>query len=230
MSSVIDSMKLVFGDMNSVVKIPVAGGILYAGYRAYLGDFGKAYDINLIIPVVAGLILLGYLLQVLNNSLQEKDYVLPNMNPFPAVWYALKMPFSCLWSIVPVWFFHNWYMSVFDVNSTGLYILGAFGYILSSCLVCSSLVFFAKDFHILQGYNLLQVIKNIPDTIIFELVTVISLVIMNIIIAVPILGFVYWLFGFGKLFDYACCVVIISNLMLIFQSLSQTYFERVKLV
>ncbi len=228
MPSILDSAKLVFTDSNAPAKILVHSLTPFIIYNITNGTFSFSESLNLPIIATLSIIYLGYMFQTLNNSMQEKNYILSGLNPFLSFWVGIKSIISCGIFVVPIYYVYRLVSDNLDMTQIGSWILGIIALLVAGSFLFCSIIFFGKRCNIFDGWNLIKILKNFHEIIVYLALSLILLIIYDLVTAVPFGGLIYGLFGFGRLFEYAISVIITSNLLIYFQNLSHAYFEQVK--
>jgi len=230
MASIIDSARLVFTDNNAPVKIAALSLIPFLIYNLINETFkiSNIYDLNTPVMIILGLIYYGYLLQTLNNSIQEKNYTLSKFNPFPSFWAGLKGIIPTAVFICPIYFVYQRLLPMFsELEQTSYIVLSVIFYLIPASFLFMSIILYGKKLNPFAGLNIIKIAKNFHEIIVYLALSVVLLALANLVTALPVGAVVYGLFGNGVLFAYCISVIVTCNLLLFFQNLSHAYFEVV---
>lgn len=229
MASIIDSIKLILSDNNALFKINVFSLAPFLAHILYNYDSTPQTNSTImILLIILFTSYLGTMLQTLNNAIEEKTYILPDLNIFKSFYIGLKGIISCGVYTIPIFLFHNYATTTLDLSLYNMKILATLGYLIFSSFLVTSIIFYSKKFKILEGLNPIKIIKNFHEVIVYLVIYAITAILLNLALSLPIGGLIYGLFGFTPLFDYTICIIITLNFLVLFQNLSQTYYEQIK--
>lgn len=224
MASIIDAFRETFSDNLSFFKLAVFTAPVYYSYQLYLqskNDFSLFY-------LVAGLTLFflsGFLIKTTNNIINERDRVLPSLNPFKLAFCTVKG----ILAIVPVAAICcalAYYICSF-INIIPWFDIAlkyAIWIVVTSIIVTSFLMFSAKE-RILDAYNIKAIFEKAGDLIVVLIIFILQIVLINL----PTTGFVIYamiiLFGQGAMLNVFIAFAIVFNLAVTGHYLGQAYYE-----
>ncbi|MFA7658292.1 MAG: hypothetical protein WCY19_02545 [Candidatus Gastranaerophilaceae bacterium] len=224
MASMIDSFGETFSDRLSFLKIFVFSIPVYYSYYLYSttkDDFTGFFW-------MAGLtlfLLFGVLIKTSGNVANERDAILPSLNPFPLAAAAAKGivaigPYVIITSLLA-----NYLCSLISIIPWLDITLKSLIWIIAASIMVTSFLMFVTNEKILEAYNLKVLAQSAGDLIVMIVVFVIKLAIINI----PVVGFIGYvllvLFGFGPVFDYFWAFVLAFNIAAIGHYLGQVHYE-----
>ena len=227
MGTILESAKLIFTEKNVSFKIAVLSFLLLTIYNIHNKYFTISKDIDLILIAVLGLIYIGYLFQTLNNSLEEKSYILSKINISAAFIVGLKGTLSCGIFIVPLYYLNKWFEATLPPNVLSSIILMIIGYLLAGSFLVTSIIYYGKNLKILSGLNIIKILKSFHEIVVYLTFLTISLIIANGIISVPIYFISTNLFGFGQLHTFIMAMIITYNCLICAHNLSLAYFDQI---
>ena len=242
MASLIDSARLVLTDENALIKISVWSVIMFflnaAQFLSIFGDMKTLGVIGLIVSLPIFVMYWGFLLQTTSLSLAECTTILPKLNPISLFKTGIKGVLSCTIFVLPVEFIGDLareklpFPYIQDFGSAVQFILYCFLYIViysfASSFFYTSVILFAKRQRILDGLNLVKILTNFHEIIVYLIFTILGLILLNAIISLPILFAIYGLFGIGKIFIFAACMLGVIQMIMLFQNLAQISYEAIK--
>lgn len=229
MASILDSAKLVFTDSAAFGKLFVMSLCPYVVYKFIKGVFVLPVNYAILIIVVLSLVYLGFLVQILNNSIEEKPYIISSLNPFIQLWVGFKTVISCSTPILLSIFLVFWVLKASGLEgqeyNAALIILGSIG----TSFSLTSLIFFGKRLRIIDGVNFIKIIKNFHEIIVYIALGLLMLIAYNLVTGLPLGAFVYMFFGErSNIYQLTICFIITFNLAIYFQNLSHAYFEQIR--
>lgn len=226
MASIVDSFSGVFTDRLSLLKLFVLALPVYYSYQVFTtskGDFSYFY-------IVAGITLilfLGFLTKVTFNVINEKDAVLPSLNPLKLFATGLK----CLIAIGPLAAISaalaNGVCSFINIIFWLDMLLKTVIWLIVGSLILTSFLMFSTKERISNAYKFKVLFEKAGELIFVILFFIIQLLIINI----PTSGFIAYtllvLFGFGPVFDAFITFAVVFNIAVVGHYLGQVHYEVV---
>lgn len=224
MASMLDSFKETYFDKFAFFKLLVFAIPLYWFWDQYLkGTAAFSSVLNYI--YITAFFLFGFFIQVTNSVLNEKDWVMPTLNPFKLAFSSLKgivaiLPsaFVCIWAANYITGLINvvpWFDNTFKTII----------WLIASAIILTSFLMFVKNENILDAFNLSTLGKKSGDFILGIIFYALQLVLMNI----PTYGFVGYainiLFGVGPLLYFFIAYAIVFNLVATGHYMAQLQYE-----
>lgn len=228
MSSLSDSIKLIFTEKFSYLKIFILSYLPFVALKIKEGTYSLGETIDIISYTLLGLLYIGYLFLITAYTVQAKQDVLPPMNPFKMFWVGLKGLFAILPSSLICFIFYNYYLKNLNLEITSNKILGLIFALLLLSIIFTSIIFYTKKFSILEAWNINNTLKNFSQIFLYLILTLILICLIGTLIAIPVLSFITLLFG--KKLIYNCVIIYLTTAMLFvyFQNLGYAYFEYIK--
>lgn len=223
MASIVDSFREVFGDHNSFIKVFVMS--LPVAYSYYLYSTGN-YALYSTVSAVTIFFLFGFLAEVTGNVVNERDMVLPQLNPFKLA----RTAFKGILAIGPLTFIVSMIVNAICaminiifwldiVLKSGLWLVAA------SIIITSFLMFVEKE-KIFDAYKLKVVFAKAGDLIITLLVFVLQLTVINIPTSFFLGYTISVLFGMNSVvFALFVCYALVFNIGVTGHYLAQVHYE-----
>jgi len=224
MTSMLDAFKEVIGDHLSIVKIVVFTVPIFYSYQMYLVQKTISSDMLWIFGITL-FFLLGFLVEITNNVINEHDTVLPSLNPFKIAYSSIK----CIIAVGPsfaISCFLAYYLC--STINTIPWLDNTFKTLI--WLVCSSIftmafLLFAQRKKILEAYNLKTLIEKSGDLIVMLLMFLLQLAIMNVITTCFIGYTIFILFGYGLTLNFFLAFAIVFNVAATGHYMAQLHYE-----
>lgn len=224
MASVIDSFKETFGDKMSFLKLLVFTVPIFISYTMATNPKGD-YGLATLLFIVTVFLFLGFLIKVTGNAINERDSLLPSLNPIKLAITATK----AIIAIGPVAFISyilaNYACSVINFAQWLDVILETLVWLIVASVVLTSFLMFAPKERIKDAYKMNLLVQKAGDLIVMLIVMVLQFLVINL----PTTGFLAYtlfiLFGFGDIFNFFLSFALIFNLAAMGQYLAQVHYE-----
>ena len=194
---------------------------------------GKSIKSILLIILLTGLFLFGFMLKCTYNVRAGKNCVLPSFNIFSTIWLGIKgtvalAPLALLSYFVATQIAHL--LTGIFPQGTLLNIFIWADYIICSSFVFTSYLLYIKNFKIFDAYNIGLILKYCIDVVFMVLFMLILIAIIDAIIVAPI-TYVIWLFlGIPNPFViYFWCLIVVLNIAMIGHYIAQANYEIIPL-
>lgn len=230
MASIIDSFKEVFSDRFSFIKLAVLAAPVYYSYQSYLqskGDFTNFFWI-------AGITLFfmfGFFINVTSNVINERDFVLPSLNPFKIAFSAVKGIVALAPISYILYLAANYICSFINIIAWIDTPLKTMIWIVVAGIILTSFLIFVARENILDPYkikNLKVLFEKSGDLIMVTIFFLIQLAVINVIIS----GFIGYtlllLFGQGVILDSFIVFAAVFNLAVAGHYLGQANYDVIE--
>lgn len=228
MASITDSIKLVFSEKFSYLKIFILSYIPFTIMQIDKGIYSLGETLDIVAYFFLGLLYFGYLFSISAYTIQCKQAVLPPLNPFKMLWIGFKGLIALLPSLILCWCFYTFYYKNLNLEIIQNKIIATVAAFLLLSIVFTSIIFFAKNFSINEALNLKNIIKNFSQVFLYLIFTFILLGAICALISIPILSLSSILFGKGLIETCIIIYLITATLFVYFQNLGYAYFEYIK--
>jgi hypothetical protein len=225
MASIIDSFKDTFSDKFAFIKIAVLSIPVYFTYEAYINaDYANFFWL----VSITFLLLFGFLAKVTNNIINDKESVLPSLNPLPLLFSALKGLLAILLPGLICYFIASYICSIINIIPWLDITLKTIIWIIVTAVILTSFLMYAKREKIRDAYNVKAVFNEAGDLMVVILLFILQLILINLPTVVFIGYTILVLFGFGPFFDAFVSLAIVFNIGITGHYLGQTQFEVIE--
>lgn len=213
MASIIDSFRETFEDNLSFFKLVIFAVPVYFCYTMFLtanGNFSAIWTLG----IITAFFMLGYVAEISNNVLNEKDNVLPKLNflkillssvktiiaigPMTAISAGLGNYALSFLTNIPI----QWVVILFQIII----------WLIVASIALTSFLLYIKKESIIDAYNLKLLVEKSGDV----LLGIIFFVLQVLIINIPTTAFLGYtisvLFGVGPTLYAFCAYAIIFNI------------------
>lgn len=224
MASIIDSFRDVFSDNMSFFKILALAIPTYYSYDLYTKskeDYGLFFW-------VAGLTLFfmfGFLVKVTGNVINDRDRVLPPLNPLILALAGVKGiiaigPVALIASLLA-----TQACSFININPVMDYTLKSMVWLIVVAIVATSFLMFTPRENVFDAFDLRSLLAKAGDLIVSLIVFLLQLVLANIVTAGFIGYIIFLLFGAGPVLNFFLALVLAFNVGVAGQYLAQVHYE-----
>ena len=224
MASIIDSFRETFSDHLSLLKISILSIPVFYSYQIYV-QTKKDFTAFLWWAAVTLFFLFGFLIQVTNNVLNEKDSVLPPLNP-------LKLAFSAFKGIIAVgpyaWIscaLANYICSSINIISWLDTTLKVIIWFVVAAIITTAFLMFATKEKITNAYNIKLLFDKAGDLLTILIVFILQLLVINLPTTAFIGYTLFILFGIGPIFDFFWALVLVFNIAVTGHYMAQVHYE-----
>ena len=225
MSSIVDSIRSVYQDNYSLLKL---GAISYIMFMLY-GMMSFASDslsvINFIVILVIFYLYGGFCCIIIGNRINQNIETLPSLNLVLFVNVCTKAFLIAIPSLLIGYFLGNFVVGLFNFESIPqlitIWIIRFFVFM----VLVTAYINFSEKYQLAEGFNVTKILNGVADVLVYSVVSLIVLVIYSIFIVAPVLFLIYKFFEFGPLFNYAAIFFITANLAFMSDYWGQLYFD-----
>lgn len=227
MASVIDSCKDILGERVSFLKLAILTIPVYYSYVIFKSVTNNDYSGFWIFAGISAFFILGYIIEITNNVINERNIVLPALNPFLMMFSALKGVIG----LAPVFLISSWlaiYASSFvNVNPWFDWVLKTLIWLIAVSFIGTSFLMFSSRENIIDALNVKILWQKSGDFIIASIFYIVQFFLVNLVSAGFIGYTIFILFGYSVFFDVFVAFVVTFNLAALGHFLGQAYYELI---
>ena len=225
MASLLDAFRETFSDENSLIKIVTMAIPVFV--TVLLSQMGPSYW--LYAAILGGIViftLFGLLIQVATSVLNEKDYVIPPINPFKFFFTAIKgsVAIAPITIICTFLFFTLSKFLNFSNQYINLAIMIVMGMLFVS-LILTSLLMYATREKITDVFNFQRLIGKTDDVLVTMIFFVLIFILLNAVTMGLMWYILYVLFGVGKILFAFSSYALVFNIIMVGHYLAQLQYE-----
>lgn len=226
MASILDSFREVYGDNLSFIKIFALTVPVFYCYQLYTGAKASGnYDNFFLVSYIVLFFLFGFIIEITNNVINERDKILPSMNPLSLAITAFKGVLAVLPVVLISCPLANYLTGYININFALDITLKTVIWLVAASIITTSYLMFSANKKVLEAYNLKKVFQKSGDLIVSLIFFVIQLVIINIPTTVFIGYTLFVLFYFGVVFDAFIVFAVVFNIAVLGHYLGQVNYE-----
>ena len=224
MASVIDSIRSVYMDNYSLIKLGIFGYIIFLVFSLISKD-PNMQIFNLLLLFFVVFLFVGYFTIIMHNRIKQDLTVLPMVNPvifliISAKGLAVMLPYLVVG--LPL---VNFVVGLFNFDGVPQMIAIGIIQLIVLFVAVTALIYYACEYNIKDGFDFAKIFAGFQDVLVYALVCIIALVFVNAFISVPILYLAYSFFDLGGVFKYAVCYLITMNIAFLADYCGQLWFD-----
>ncbi|MBS4759119.1 MAG: hypothetical protein KHX03_00260 [Clostridium sp.] len=224
MASVVDSIRSVYQDNYSLLKLGIFSYVIYLTYSLIIPS-QPGNPMNLLFIIIIIYLYLGFCTIIMNNRINQKIETLPLIDPIKFVTTATKATILFLPFSIIGFFVVSLVVGLFNFEGLPqLIAIWLIRYFIFSFAI-TALINFAEKFDIKDGLHPSKILAGVADVLVYTLLCSIILAILSIFIVFPTLYLVYNFFKIGPLFYYICVFFTTLNLAIYADYWGQLHFD-----
>lgn len=224
MASVVDSIRAVYIDNYSMLKLGFFSCIIYAIYT-FVTDTAAAQFSNMVLIALIVILYLGYASIIIHNRIHQNLETLPVVNPIKFLSISLKA--VCV--LVPYLGIGmplvNYVVGLFNFDGVPQMIAIGIIQLLVVSITITALIYYSKDYNIKDGYEITQIMTGFQDVLVYVFLCILMLLVFNIFVAVPALYLTYSFADIGPVFYFVCAYLVTMNLAILADYCGQLWFD-----
>lgn len=225
MASIVDSIRSVYQDNYSLLKLGAFSYIMYMLYSMMSFKSDSFNFINFVVFLVIFYLYGGFCCIIIGNRIRQDIQTLPDANLVQYVNVATKAFVIAIPSLLIGYFLGNLVVSMFSFESIPqmitIWIIRFFVFV----TMITAYINFAEKYQLSEGFNVPKILNGVADVLVYTVVCLIVLLIYSIFIVAPTLFLIYNFFKFGPLFNYAAIFFITLNLAFLSDYWGQLHFD-----
>lgn len=226
MASVINSFKEVFSDKFSFIKLVILAIPVYDSYQIYLQS-KQDYTTFFWVAGLTVFFLTGFLITLTSNVINERDRILPSLNPLKLGFVAIKGIIALAPIILGASFVANYVCSFINTIPGFDIIFKSLIWLVAGSLILTSFIMFSQRENILDAYKFKIFFLKAGDLITSMLTFLLQLAIVNAVVGGFIGYLLFILFDYGPVLDSFIIYAIIFNLAVTAHYIGETNYDIV---
>jgi len=224
MASIIDSFKEVASDKLSAVKLLIFALPIYYCYTLYIDPNSPALDFQAASLTVL-FFLLGFLVKITNNVINERNELLPALNPLKLAFSAIKCIIAIIIPVVISCSLVNYVSSFIVILPWVDIVLKTILWLLASAVITSSFLMFSQRENILDAFKVKFLFEKAGDLIFIIFFLLIKMLLINVL-TLGFLGYaIYFLFGVCPPYVLYIAYTVVFNIAVIGHYMAQVNYE-----
>lgn len=224
MASVVDSIRSVYQDNYSLLKLGALSYIMFMLYSMI--SVGDSFNvINFIVSLIIVYIYAGFCCIIIGNRINQNIETLPGLNFVLYANVATKAFMIALPFMIIGYFVVNLVVGLFNFEGVPQQIaLWIIRFFIFETLV-TAFINFSEKYKIKEGFNLSKILSAVADVLVYTVVALLLIAIFSVFIAAPTLYLIYNFFEFGPLFIYTAIFFVTTGLAILSDYWGQLHFD-----
>ena len=225
MASIVDSIRSVYQDNYSLLKLGALSYIMFMLYSMISFTSDSFNIINFIVFLVIFYIYGGFCCIIIGNRINQNIQTLPTLNLVLFFNVCTKSFIIAIPSLLIGYFLGNFVVGLFNFESIpqliAIWIIRFFVFV----VLVTAYINFAEKYQLAEGFNVSKIVNGVADVLVYTVVCLIVLVLYAIFIVAPVLFLIYKFFKFGAIFNYVAIFFVTMNLAFLSDYWGQLYFD-----
>ncbi len=225
MASIVDSIRSVYQDNYSLLKLGAFSYIMFMLYSMMSFTSNSFNIMNFIIFLTLFYFYGGFCCIIIGNRIKQNIQTLPTLNLVQYANVSTKAFIISIPSLLIGYFLGNFVVSLFNFESIpqmiAIWIIRFFVFV----IMITAYINFAEKYQLSDGFNISKILNGVADVLVYTVVCLIMLLIYSIFIVAPVLFLIYNFFEFGALFKYAAVFFVTLNLAFLSDYWGQLHFD-----
>lgn len=224
MASIVDSIRSVYQDNYSLLKLGIFSYIMYLLYSLIVPSESFSFA-NIIIWILIFYVYSGFCSIIISNRIKQNVQTLPTLDfvlflKVSSQVFLIAIPFA-LTSFIVV----SIVVSLFNFEGIpqliAIWLIRFFIF----AIFITALINYSENYSIKDGFNVSKMLSGIADVLVFTVVCLLLIALYSLFVAVPTLYLIYNFFKIGPLFNYVAAFFVTINLAFLSDYWGQLYFD-----
>lgn len=224
MASIVDSIRSVYQETFSLLKLGLFSGVIFLFFSPIM----TSYSFNIIVLLFVLCIIyfyLGFSCQIINNRISQNIQTLPAIDIFHFINVATKAFVIAIPYVAVAYFLSNLVVKLFTFQGVPqLVALWVIRYFILSFMF-TALINFSNKFELKDGMDFSKITSGVADVLVYTLVSMLILSVLSVFIVGPTLNLVYKIYGVGPLFQYVAIFFFTSLVAIVSDYWGQLHYD-----
>ncbi len=229
MASLVDSTRTIINGSHPFLKVFGLSFGIFAVLQIILSNATEPQT-KMIIAIITILILFGYYIQAIHNSINDKAILIPR--PYNLLYFlfnGLRGVISLLPYIALVYYGMLWINPLMTFDTWINITLQILAFTLLFSFFATGLLLHARNFSFIQSYDFKKLIKYSGDIVVRNYTLLFGLAVLIGLIFVPVGIGIHLMFDYGPVFNFYVIFSAVFLLLIVSQYYALLYFEYMDL-
>lgn len=224
MASIVDSIRSVYQDNYSLLKLGVFSYVLYLLYSMIVP--GESFSlVNTVVWITIFYIYLGFCSIIMSNRINQRIQTLPPIDPVLFFSVATKALIISLPFILIGFFVVSFVVGLFNFEGVPqLVAIWLIRFFILAVLV-TALINFNQNYVLKDGFDASKIVAGVADVLVYTVVCLLLIAIYSLFVVAPTLYLIYSFFKIGPLFNYVSVFFVTMNLAILSDYWGQLHFD-----
>lgn len=224
MASIVDSIRSVYQDNYSLLKLGAFSYIMFMLYSMIA--IGDSFNIiNIIVSLIMLYLYGGFCCIIIGNRINQNIETLPTLNFVLYTNVATKAFLIAIPFLLIGYFVVNFVVGLFNFEGIpqqiAVWIIRFFIF----ATMITAYINFSEKFDIKEGFSISKILAGVADVLVYTVVCLILVAIYSLFVVAPTLYLIYNFFKIGPLFIYMSVFFVTVNLAIISDYWGQLHFD-----
>ena len=224
MASIVDSIRSVYQDNYSLLKLGVFSYVLYLLYSMIVP--GESFSlVNAVVWITIFYIYLGFCSIIMSNRINQRIQTLPPIDPVLFFSVATKALIISLPFILIGFFVVSFVVGLFNFEGVPqLVAIWLIRFFILAVLV-TALINFNQNYVLKDGFDASKIVAGVADVLVYTVVCLLLIAIYSLFVVAPTLYLIYSFFKIRPLFNYVSVFFVTMNLAILSDYWGQLHFD-----
>ncbi len=224
MASIFDSIRTVYTDSFSIIKLGAFSYVLNLLYK--LMQPTAAFNIiNFFAILVMIYVCIGFSSIIIGNRINQRLETLPTFNPLYFFTVSTKAFIIAIPFMVITFFVVSFIVGLFNFEGLPQLIAIWMVRFFVFCCFITSIINFSENNSVKDGLNITKIFSGVADVLVYTVVCTILLAIYISLLGGPTLYLIYTFFKIGPIFEFVSMFIITYSLAIYSDYWGQLHFE-----
>ncbi len=224
MASIIDSIRSVYTDNYSLLKLGVLSYGIYALFSLTI-TATEFSVLNFLLWLVIIYFYLGFSTIIISNRINQRLETLPKIDPLHFFNTATQSSVIAIPLALIGYFVVNFVIGLFNFEGLpqqiALWMIRFFIF----CILITALINYAEKYQLKDGFDVGKITQGLADVLVYTIVCILLILIISLFTSAPTLYLIYTFFKFGPIFQYVAVFFFTMNIAFLADYWGQLYFD-----
>lgn len=224
MASIIDSIRTVYTDNFSIVKLGAFSYVLNLLYKL-ITHTNQFNIINVFVSLIIIYLYIGFSSVIIGNRINQRLETLPLFNPIYFFTVATKSFFIAIPFMIIAFFVIGFVVGLFKFEGLpqliAIWIVRFFVF----CCFITAMINFSENNDIKEGLNLPKILSGVADVLVHTIICTLLLTIYIGLLGGPTLYLIYMFFKFGPVFEFVAIYIMTYSIAVYSDYWGQLHFD-----
>lgn len=224
MASIVDSIRSVYQDNYSLLKLGAFSYIMYLLYSLIVPSENFNF-INIIMWILIFYIYLGFSTIIMSNRVNQNIQTLPPFDPVLFFSVATKALIISIPFVLTGFFVVSFVVGMFNFEGipqqVAIWLIRFFIF----AILVTALINFSLKYELKDGFNISKILAGVADVLVYTVVCLILIAIYSLFVVAPTLYLIYTFFKIGPLFNFTAVFFVTLNLAFLADYWGQLHFD-----
>lgn len=224
MASIVDSIRTVYTDSFSILKLGAYSYVLNLLYKLMIPS-AEFNFINFLSIILIAYLFFGFVGIIMGNRINQKIETLPQFNPVQFIMVATKTFIIAIPFLIIAFFVVGFVIGLFNFEGIPQLIAIWMVRFFVFCCFITAMINFAENYNIKEGLNISKIMTGVADVLVYTVVCTIALALYIALLGGPTLYLIYTFFKIGPIFEFVASFIVTYSVAIYADYWGQLHFD-----